>query len=75
MKNTEAGAFEAAALRCCERLLDSALAKRFPESDVKGLAIIAFTLGAAWALNEQPLIDLANAQMDAARASREGRMS
>lgn len=71
----EKSVLEAAALKCCERLLDTALAKRFPEADVRGLAIIAFTLGAAWALGEQPLIDLANAQMDSARVSRADRLA
>lgn len=66
---------EAAARLHCARLLDTALAKRFPEADVLGLVIIAFTLGAAWGVGEPGLIDLANAQMDAARVSRDGRLS
>ena len=66
---------EAAARLHCARLLDTALAKRFPEADVLGLVIIAFTLGAAWALDEPNLIDLANAQMDSARASRDGKLA
>jgi hypothetical protein len=68
----EENVVEAAARLHCARLLDTALAKRFPEADVLGLVIIAFTLGAAWGVGEPELIELANAQMDSARVSRSG---
>ena len=50
-------------------------AKRLPAAEATALTIIAFTIGAAWALNEQGLIDLANAQMDSSAAARAGAIS
>jgi hypothetical protein len=46
-----------------------------PPDLADAFAILAFTLGAAWALDRPELIDLANAQLDSIRAQDAGRVS
>lgn len=66
---------EAAALKHCDRLLNSALGRRIGKADAMALVIIAFTYGAAWALDDLDMIALGNAQMDSSRAAKAGSMS
>lgn len=66
---------EAAAREYCARLLTSSAARALPKDAREALVIVAFSLGAAWALNRPDMADLANAQMDAMRAQRDGRIS
>lgn len=65
---------EAIAREQCAKLLTSSAAKRFPE-EAQALVILAFTYGAAWALDRPDMVELGNAQIDANRALRDGRVS
>jgi hypothetical protein len=66
---------ENAAREYCARLLKSKTALMLPPDLADAFAILAFTLGAAWALDRPALIDLANAQLDSIRAQDAGRVS
>jgi hypothetical protein len=66
---------EGAAREYCDRLLKSQTALMLPPDLADAFAILAFTLGAAWALDRPELIELANAQLDSARAQEVGRIS
>jgi len=56
--------FEQQALKDCETLLNSPAAKLCPPEQVQSVAIVAYILGAAWALGEPYLVELANAQIE-----------
>jgi hypothetical protein len=60
----ESNSVEDAARQHCRRLLKGV--KR--DSREEALVILAFTFGAAWALDRPDMIALAEAQMDARRA-------
>ncbi len=66
---------EGAAREHCSRLLKSQTALMLPPDLADAFAILAFTLGAAWALDRPELIELANAQLDSVRAQDAGRIS
>jgi hypothetical protein len=66
---------ERAAIKHCSRLLQSETAKMLPHDAAVAFAVLAFTLGAAWALDRPDMIDLANAQLDSIRAQDAGRVS
>ena len=66
---------EAAARDYCAKLLDSPTAKMLPPDLALAFAILAFTLGAAWALDRPDLRDLAHAMSDSHRAKEAGRVS
>jgi hypothetical protein len=55
----------------CARLLDSKAAKALPREQAEGLAIIAFTIGAAWGMDRPDMIELANAQFDSLRSDQQ----
>jgi len=57
------GDIEGVARKHCARLLRSAAARRDPKG-AEALVILAFTFGAAWALDRPDMIELAGAQMD-----------
>lgn len=59
---------ETEAKKHCKRLLDSKTAKILPRHKAEALVILAFTFGAAWALDRPDMIELANAQIDARKA-------
>lgn len=71
----ESNPVEAAAREYCARLLTSRAAQVLPKDSREALVIVAFSLGAAWALNRPDMIELADAQMDSMRAQRDGRTS
>jgi hypothetical protein len=62
---------EAAAKRYCRRLLDSKSAHMLPKDRAEALVILAFTFGAAWALDRPDMVDLAEAQIDSARSAQQ----
>lgn len=66
---------EVAAREYCAKLLESKTARLLPPDLALALATIAFTLGAAWALDEPRIRELADAQMDSMRARAAGSMS
>ena len=66
---------EAAAQDYCARLLESRTARLLPSDLALAFATIAFILGAAWALDEPKIRDIANAQMESMRAREGGRVS
>lgn len=66
---------EVAARAHCANLLRSETAALLPLDLAEGFAIVAFTLGAAWALERHDMIELANAQMDSMRARVDGSIS
>lgn len=66
---------EVAAREHCARLLNSQTASLLPPHLAEGLVILAFTFGAAWALELPHLIELGNAQLDSMRAAQAGRVS
>lgn len=66
---------EKAALQHCEKLLTTAAARTLPRVQAEGLVTAAFVMGAAWALDDPKIMELADAQIDAVRAAREGKVS
>jgi hypothetical protein len=66
---------EKAALQHCAKLLTTATARRLPKDQAEGLVTAAFVMGAAWALDDPKIMEMADAQIDAVRAAREGRVS
>jgi hypothetical protein len=66
---------ERAALKHCAGLLQSDTARMLPRELADAFAILAFTLGAAWALDRTDMLELANAQLDSIRAQDAGRVS
>lgn len=56
---------DAVARRLCARLLSSNAAKRLTPAQAEGLVIIAFAVGAAWALNLPDIVAYIEAQMRA----------
>lgn len=66
---------EAAAREHCAKLLTSQTAQMLPPNLAEAFATLAFTIGAAWALDRQDMIDLANAQIDSIRAANAGSIS
>lgn len=66
---------EAAARDYCKKLLESKTAALLPPELALALVTVAFTLGAAWALDRPDIADLANAQMDSMRAQASGSIS
>lgn len=71
----EMNPIEGAARQHCARLLKSQTALMLPPELADAFAIIAFTMGAAWALDRPELIELANAQLDSIRAQDAGMAS
>lgn len=59
----------------CANLLKSEAARRLPPEMAESLVVIAFSLGAAWALDQPEVIEMANAQMDSVRAANKGSIS
>lgn len=66
---------ELAARDYCAKLLESKTARMLPADLAESFATVAFTLGAAWALDRPDLRDLAHAMSDAFRAKQAGSMS
>ena len=66
---------ETAAQDYCGSLLESGTAKLLPPDLALAFATVAFILGAAWALDEPKIRDIANAQMESMRSKAAGRMS
>lgn len=66
---------EVAAQEYCAKLLESKTAALLPPDLAVAFATVAFTLGAAWALDRPDIADLANAQMDSMRAQANGSIS
>lgn len=66
---------EVAAHEYCTKLLESKTAQLLPPDLALAFATIAFTLGAAWALDEPKIRDIANAQMESMRSKAAGSMS
>lgn len=52
----------------CAKLLKTKAALRFP-AQATALVVVAFALGAAWALEKPEIKELAEAQIDALRSS------
>lgn len=67
--NADSG-IEAAAKRDCDWLLQSSAAKKLTRAEAEGLVILAFTVGAAWALDCPDMVTLARAQHEAIVAKR-----
>lgn len=67
-------AVELAAREYCAKLLESKTAQMLPPDLALSLVTVAFILGAAWALDEPKIRDIANAQMDSIRAQASGSM-
>lgn len=66
---------EVAAREYCAKLLESKTAVLLPPELALAFATVAFTLGAAWALDEPKIRDIANAQMESLRARAKGSIS
>lgn len=66
---------EIAARDFCATLLESKTAQMLPPDLALSLCTVAFILGAAWALDEPRIRDIANAQMESMRARTDGRVS
>jgi hypothetical protein len=62
---------EAAAKLHCRTLLNSQSARMLPRDRAEALIILAFTFGAAWALDRPDMIALAEAQIDARRGAQQ----
>jgi len=60
-----------AARQHCANLLTSSAAKALPRDMAEALVIIAFTYGAAWALDRPDMIDLGDAQLDSIRSDKQ----
>ena len=56
---------EAIALEHCAKLIDMWVTRGVDLHAAKSLAIIGFTFGASWGLDQPDMIDLGNAQIDA----------
>jgi hypothetical protein len=67
-----ANPIEVAAREYCAKLLESKTARLLPPDLAEAFAIVAFSLGAAWALDEPRMRDIANAQIDSLRARDKG---
>lgn len=55
----------------CEKLLNTGAAKLLPLAQREALIIIAFTFGAAWALDAPDMLALGNAQIDSLRSAKQ----
>jgi len=66
--SSEASNLEVIARQYCERLLNSGAAKLLPPAQRDALIIIAFTFGAAWALDAPDMVALGNAQIESLRS-------
>jgi hypothetical protein len=66
---------EAAARDYCKKLLESETAQMLPPDLALAFVIVAFTLGAAWALDRPDLRDMAHAMSDSCRAREAGSIS
>lgn len=62
---------EQAARQHCANLLTSSAARALPKDMAEALVIIAFTYGAAWALDRPDMIELGDAQFDAMRSGKQ----
>lgn len=65
---TDPNSIEAAALKHCEFLLGKS--QGVVRDALKATVVLAFTVGAAWALDRPDMIELAKAQMESIRARR-----
>jgi hypothetical protein len=63
-------AFETIAREHCAKLLNSRAGKRCG-ADAEALVILAFTFGAAWALDRPDMLELGNAQIEAMRSEKQ----
>lgn len=66
--SSDPGGIEGIAREHCARLLQSKAARSIPTDVAEGLVILAFTFGAAWALERPDMIELAHAQFDSIKA-------
>lgn len=55
------------ARKYCAKILESSAARALPKEQAEALAIIAFTYGACWALNEPDMVTLGDAQLESLR--------
>lgn len=55
---------ETAAKRDCDWLLRSAVVRKLDRKEAEALIILAFTVGAAWALDRPDMVELARAQAE-----------
>jgi hypothetical protein len=69
--STQRTVIEEAALQHCAKLLTTAAAQAIPREHAEGLLILAFTYGAAWALDRRDMIELGDAQLDALRSAQQ----
>lgn len=65
------GGLEEAARTHCANLLTSSAARALPKSMAEALVIIAFTYGAAWALDRPDMIALGDAHLDSMRSNQQ----
>lgn len=68
---TEDGEVEQAARQYCANILTSRAAKALGKDTAEALVIIAFTYGAAWALDRPDMIVLGDAQLDSIRSEKQ----
>lgn len=68
---TKDSGIEQAALHTCATLLTSNTARALPDEQAKALVILAFTYGAAWALDRPDMIGLGDAQLEALRSAQQ----
>lgn len=60
---------ESAAKKICAKLLTTNTAMALPEGVAEALVILAFTYGAAWAINSGDMLALADAHIEALRST------
>jgi hypothetical protein len=66
---------ERAARQYCAKLFDAPAVRLMPRDQAEAFAIVAFALGAAWALDRPDLRDYAHAIVDSMRAQADGRLA
>jgi hypothetical protein len=66
---------EVAAREYCAKLLESQTARLLPPDLADAFAMVAFVLGAAWALDRPDLKEMAHAMSDSMRAQARGSLT